>query len=290
MKPAHLLRWYPRAWRERYGEELLALIQDDMDEGRPAWRLRLSVTWGGLRERAHATRRAAAAAFRHPGWPAGSGTILTTGLLCAVLPSGLASASSARAWQAVTLDALLAAIALAGAIALADGLVALPALIGFLRAGGGPKIWRRAGRAAGATAVAGGGLAGLVVFAGSSEMSVSWGYWAGALVTGLATAAAIGLWAAAAAATARHLTLAPRVRAAQLALGAVMPTAITAVIATMALCWSANHASVLLLVVAGTELALAGVLDPGRIGRAVRRGRRLRSGGRVVTRPRHAGD
>jgi hypothetical protein len=58
----------------------------------------------------------------------------------------------------------------------------------------------------------------------------------------------------------------------------------------MALCWSANHASVLLLVVAGTELALAGVLDPGRIGRAVRRGRRLRSGGRVVTRPRHAGD
>ena len=27
MKPATLLRWYPRAWRERYGSELAALIQ-----------------------------------------------------------------------------------------------------------------------------------------------------------------------------------------------------------------------------------------------------------------------
>lgn len=35
MKPASLLRWYPRAWRERYGEEMLALIQDDLEEGRP---------------------------------------------------------------------------------------------------------------------------------------------------------------------------------------------------------------------------------------------------------------
>jgi hypothetical protein len=37
MKPASLLRWYPRAWRERYGGELAALIQDNLDEGRPAW-------------------------------------------------------------------------------------------------------------------------------------------------------------------------------------------------------------------------------------------------------------
>ena len=42
MKPATLLRWYPRAWRERYGGELAALIQDDLDEGRSAWRLRVS--------------------------------------------------------------------------------------------------------------------------------------------------------------------------------------------------------------------------------------------------------
>jgi hypothetical protein len=51
MKPATLLRWYPRAWRDRYGEELLALIQDTLEEGHPAWQLRLGVAWGGLRER-----------------------------------------------------------------------------------------------------------------------------------------------------------------------------------------------------------------------------------------------
>ena len=48
MRPARLLRWYPRAWRERYGEELLALIQDTLDEGRPTWRLRLGVVRGNI--------------------------------------------------------------------------------------------------------------------------------------------------------------------------------------------------------------------------------------------------
>jgi hypothetical protein len=27
---ARLLRWYPRAWRERYGEEFLALVEDTL--------------------------------------------------------------------------------------------------------------------------------------------------------------------------------------------------------------------------------------------------------------------
>src|SRR6185437_16931708 len=44
MKPATLLRWYPRAWRERYSAELAALIQDNLDEGRPAWQNR----WGTI--------------------------------------------------------------------------------------------------------------------------------------------------------------------------------------------------------------------------------------------------
>ena len=66
MKPARLLRWYPRAWREQYGEELLALIQDTLDEGGPTWRLRLGVAWGGLRERVHQAGQAAKAAIERP--------------------------------------------------------------------------------------------------------------------------------------------------------------------------------------------------------------------------------
>jgi hypothetical protein len=287
MKPASLLRWYPRSWRERYGDELLALIQDSLDEGRPTWRLQLSAIWGGLRERGREARHAAAAPFRHPDWPARSGTILMAGLVCAVFPGNLASSSSpTRAWQAVTLDAALAAMALTGAVVLADGLAALPALVRFLRAGGGPKVWRQASWAAAATAVAGGGLAGLIVSAGSltpAQLGVSLAYWTGALITGLATMVGIWLWATTATATARQLTLTPRVQAAQLVLGSVIPTAVTVVASTLSLWWSVTQGSVTLLVLAVVNLATASVLAPGRIGRAVRRGRRLRSGGRVAT-------
>ena len=86
MKPANLLRWYPRAWRERYGEELLILVQDNLGEGRPAWPLRLSVIWGGLGERGRQARHAAAAWFKRPVWSDRWGTILMAGLVSAFLP------------------------------------------------------------------------------------------------------------------------------------------------------------------------------------------------------------
>ena len=281
MKPARLLRWYPRAWRERYGSELAALIQDDLDEGRPAWRLRLSVIGGGLRERGRQARHAAAASVKSPAWHNRWGTILMAGLVCGLIPGDLAAPpAAAGAWQAVALDALLAAVAVTGAIVLADGLAALPALVRFLRAGGWPKIRRRIAWAAGATVAAGGGLAGLVLVSGShrpAQLNASWAYWAGVVVTALAMTVAIGLWAIAATATARHLTLTPRVRAAQLVLGAVIPAAVTAMVVTLALWWSATQDSVTLLVLAGANLAAASVGAPVTIRRAVRRGRRLRS-------------
>jgi len=95
MKPASLLRWYPRAWRERYGSELAALIQDDLDEGRPAWRLRLSVIGGGLRERFRQARHAAAASLTSPAWHNRWGTIVLAGLICGFLAGDLTSPLSA---------------------------------------------------------------------------------------------------------------------------------------------------------------------------------------------------
>jgi hypothetical protein len=284
MRPASLLRWYPRAWRDRYGEELLALIQDTLDEGRPAWRLRAGVASGGLRERGRQARRAAAASVRRRPGPDRWGTVLVAGLVCAVVPGDLASSSfPARAGQAVALGAVLAAVALTGALVLAGGLAALPALVRFVRAGGWPKIRRRAGWAAGATAAAGGGLAGLVLASGSRPPAQvnTWGaYWTGLLATGLATAVAIGLWAAAATAAARHLTLTPRVRAAHLVLGAVIPAAVSMTVITAGIWWLASQSSVTLLVLAVTNLALTSVHAPGRIGRAVRQGRRLQAAAR----------
>jgi len=280
MKPANLLRWYPRAWRERYGKELLVLIQDTLDEGRPTWRLRLGVIWGGLRERVHQTGRAVGAAIKRPSGLDRWAKMLAAGSMVAILPQNLSeSPPPARRWQAAAADGVLAAVALTGVVVLVSGLTALPALVRFLRAGGWPKIRRHAAWAAGATVVAGGGLAGLVLISGSrppAQLDASWAYLVGFLATGLAVTAAIGLWAIGAAATARRLTLAPRVRAAQLMLGAVAPLAVTVTLVTLDLWWSVTQAPGW-LVVALVLLALASVPAWLRIRVAAQKGRRLRA-------------
>jgi hypothetical protein len=287
MKPASLLHWYPRAWRERYGEELLALIQDTLDEGRPTWRLRLGVAWGGLRERSRQARHAGRAAVKRLARPDQWAQLFVVGTIVTFLPENLSeSPSPARGWQAVAaFDAVLAAVALTGAVVLACGLAALPALVRFLRAGGWPKIARRVTWAAGATVIAGGGLAGLVLLQGSlspAQLDASWPYAAGFLATGLAMTAAIGLWALAAKATARHLTLAPRARTVQLMLVAVTPIAVTVVLVALNFWWAATQSPVWLvgaLVLVGAASANAWL----RIPPAVRKGRRLRAAGGGAT-------
>jgi hypothetical protein len=287
MKPGRLLCWYPRAWRERYGDELLALIQDTLDEGWPRWRLRLGVISGGLRERVHQAGQAVGAAIKRPSGLDLWAKMLAAGTIVAILPQNLSeSPPPARGWQAVAaFDALLAAVALTGAVVVASGLATLPALVRFLRAGGWPKIRRRVVWAAGATVVAGGALAGLVLAAGSrspAQVNVSSAYLAGFLMTGLAITAAIGLWAIAAAAMARHLTLDPRLRAVQLVLVAVTPAAVTVVLATLNLWWSATQSPVWLVAVL-VFLGSASVDAWRRIPRAVRRGRRLRAAAGAAT-------
>jgi len=64
MKAARLLRWYLRAGRERYGEELLALIQDTLDEGRPTC---VAGRGPGLSRLGHRGRMAAGTAGGPPG-------------------------------------------------------------------------------------------------------------------------------------------------------------------------------------------------------------------------------
>jgi hypothetical protein len=46
-----LLRFYPRWWRERYGEELEALLSQSSSAKRISWRARADVARAGLDER-----------------------------------------------------------------------------------------------------------------------------------------------------------------------------------------------------------------------------------------------
>jgi hypothetical protein len=279
MKPARLLRWYPRAWRERYGEELLALIQDTLDEGRPTWRLRLGVVTGGLRERVHQAVRAGTAAAKRAS--SRSLMIVVTGLILGNLPWNLkAPLPPARAWQkTAAFDALIGVIAVTGVVVLAGGLVAAPAFVAFLREGGWSKIRRRVAWAAGATAAAGGGLAALFLgqrSMSSAQLSHSWAYAIGVVATTVALVAALGLWASAAAATAKHLNLATRARAAQPLLAAVTMTTALAMVSANTIWLAATQSSLPWLVVGVANLAVVSVVAPRRIGQAVRQGRRLR--------------
>jgi hypothetical protein len=53
----HVLRWYPPAWRRRYGEELIALLDDTYGEGRLGLRVRMSLLGSGVRERIRMLRK-----------------------------------------------------------------------------------------------------------------------------------------------------------------------------------------------------------------------------------------
>lgn len=155
-----LLRWYPREWRDRYGEEFLAMVEDTLDGGRPTLRLRMSVVLGGLRERRHRvlTGLISPATLRRlklaDNWSIALLAALTAALLPALFKAAppASEAGLARAAQ----DALIGVFVLAGIGVVAGGLVALPAFGRFLRAGGWPKIRRRVAWATAATAAAGG--------------------------------------------------------------------------------------------------------------------------------------
>jgi hypothetical protein len=275
-----LLRWYPPAWRERYGDEFLAMIEDTLDGRRPTLRLRLAVALAGLRERGHQTLTGKAAARRQAvvsRWL----VVFLAGSIVADLPAQFReSLPTGRAWQATAaLDAVAVIVVLTGLAVLAGGLVALPALVRFLRSGGWPKIRRRTAWAAVATVAASGGLAWLVVVSRAMTFAQldRWGaYSLVVVVTTAALVAAIGLWAATTVAVAKQLKLAPSVRAVEVVLAAAITTAVLIVVPVNILWLSAIHSSVPWLLIGTTLLVMQSTLAPKTMRRAVRRGRRLR--------------
>jgi hypothetical protein len=52
-----VLRWYPAAWRRRYGEELIAMLDDTHGNGKLPWRARMSLLRSGLMQRIRLLRK-----------------------------------------------------------------------------------------------------------------------------------------------------------------------------------------------------------------------------------------
>jgi hypothetical protein len=281
---SRLLRWYPRAWRERYGDEFLATIEDVLDGGTPTLRLRLSVAWAGLGERGHQVRRTGKAAARrlHAGRNGTNWPLLrpAAGYILALLPLDLrASAPPARGWQVTSaLNAELGFAAFALGAIVASALLAVPAFGRFLRAGGWPRIRRRVGWAAAVTVAAGGALCWIAIASATKtsdqQLNVPLNLFLGIIVAGALFAVVLGLWADAAKRTAHNLGLSHRVRATETVLVAVSATAAFMMVSASMLFTAAiqSSAAQLLVCIAGS-VALT-FLATRNLRRAVRKGRR----------------
>jgi hypothetical protein len=273
-----LLRWYPLAWRERYGEEFLAMVEDTLDGRRAGWRLRLGVAWSGLRERGRQVVRSGLPWKRNlTGW----GDFVMVGCLLGVsVVAAGRRPPAAGAWQAAAaITALTALAAVTVAAIVAAGTVAWPPFVRFLRASGWPVIRRRIIWAAVASAATAGALIWLLLMPGPMAAGQRGWFTAYTLALGLTTllfAVATRLWATAVRAVTKHLDLAPRIRAAETLLGAVVATAVLTMVPVEIVWFGVVRSSAFWL---GSGLALLAAnffAAPRKLQRARRRARRQR--------------
>jgi hypothetical protein len=144
-----LLRWYPEAWRQRYGDELVALMEDDTGGRAPSHRLRVSVALAGLRERMH--EGALLGRNRPPADRARAGALVVLGAWVAFVVAGASFAkasehvaaslpAAAQSLPQGAYDAVAALGAAGAAVVVLGAATALPAFMRFVRSGGWDRI------------------------------------------------------------------------------------------------------------------------------------------------------
>jgi len=287
---SRLLRWYPRAWRERYGDEFLAMVEDTLDGRRPGWRLHLGVIWAGLRERG---RRVVPAALRRMQAEAGPSRPLgwtDQAMLMMVLvvfwstqnlsrvPLSAEAYRQAR-WSA-SADAMAGLCVVIGVAVTAGGLAARPALARFLRTGGWPGIRRPVAWAFGSTVAGAGTLTWFLLLSRSmtlEEASGSLAYWAWLIATLVPLGAALLFWRRAAMTVAGRLELQPEVCAVQIFMNAVTTAAANLVTSVLFIWYGQTHASNWLLGAGLVHLVVRSGPVPGRLWWAWHRAQQLRT-------------
>lgn len=259
---SRLLGWYPPAWRERYGDEFSALMEDALGDRPPTPRFRLAIALAGLRERGHEAGMTGGAAPAAERMRAGSLLVLCAWAVFVVAGSSFAKMSesfqqagaaraaplSSGAYRAVVVVAIIGCAAVVSGIA-----VAMPAFVRFLKAGGWPSIRGHVGRALIATAVASAAMGALVALANTLTPAqrnggllyhpALWYYLAGFVVTMLLLVLMLALWTVAAVATVRRLDLPHRALSAEALLATVVAATMAVMTAAAAVWWSAIGSS-----------------------------------------------
>jgi hypothetical protein len=215
-----LLRLYPPAWRERYGEELKDLIVTASDGGRVSWRTRLDVAVAGSRERVRA------AGLESDGAPAErvrAGVLLVLCAWAAFVLGGSVVGKFSEHWQdavpasggstgRLAFTLLVAAACCGSALVLVGVATVVPSFLRSLRRGGWARVRRPLGRTGLAAVVLLAATVGLAIWGGSVDSRAREGgdllYSAGFIAWALLVVATIVTATASAVAIARQLTLA----------------------------------------------------------------------------------
>jgi hypothetical protein len=254
----HLLRWYPASWRDRYGEELLALLDDEWGGESPSSRDRRTIARAGMRERAHATGLVGRGTNATTRLRSGSLLVLSAWTLFIAAGLGFQKTSEhfARAvplasrpsgQDAFTTVALFALVSL---VAVSIGVGAtLPNVIRFLRSGGWRQVRRHVLGSVTSSAMVVGAVVPLSLWAhhlnefqrNGGDNAYSWAVVALALLVVVALVS----WTATAIAFANRLTLSGVVLRIEGSLAIVVAASMATITGATAVWWDtlATHAS-----------------------------------------------
>ena len=247
-----LLRWYPPAWRDRYGEEFVTYMEDSFGSERPPLAARLSIVAGGIRERARRSGLTGDSVPPTDRIRAGVLMVLVSWTAMVIAGSSFAKMSEHfdTALQngadthhlpdlAYTFIQTVAGVA--GLIVVAAAGLALPTFLRYLRSGGWPSIRAHALRATGCTLLTAGITAPLLEWAhhltahqrngGSAAYTALFLVWAALVVVTLV------LWTVLAVVAARRVTFAPSLLAAEAGMAVAVALAIVGIVTATSLWW-----------------------------------------------------
>lgn len=248
-----LLRWYPRAWRDRYGEEFVVYMQDSFGSEPPPLKARLSVVAGGIAERARCSGLTGDSVPPSDRVRAGMLMVLVSWTAMVIAGSSLAKISEhfdtalpngrgAHHLPDLAYTVIQTTAGIAALTVIAGAGLALPAFVRYLRSGGWSSIRSHTLRAAGCTFLTGAVTAPLLIWAhhltshqrngGSTAYTVLFAGWA-ALV-----AVTLALWTVLAVAAARKVTFSRPVLTAEAATAVAVAIAILGILTATTLWWA----------------------------------------------------
>jgi hypothetical protein len=250
-RSTRLLRWYPAAWRQRHGDEMVAFMEDSYGDGPVPTRVRLDMARGALAE--HGAQMGLGGRNRSPAERLRGGAFLVLSAWGFFVVGGSVFAKATEGWKsgrspfthgpaAAAFTGVLAAAVAGAAVIVVAVAVVLPAFVRHLRAGGWSDLRRPILGAAAVTLVTTVVGSGVVVWAHHlTFVERNGGYWpygTAFLLLGALFVATVAAWTVAACRTVVRLELPGPVLRTEGVLALVLTTVMAALLSGTIVWWA----------------------------------------------------